>query len=131
VFNTNPVASQNLVETPVPRINGQLERFVFYVDNNNALVVTANMQQLYLRYGAQETPYIYNPPDLCRIKNMEDYRYALPDGVYVLDFLSENPARDQVIMEGVTNLRFGNQFISTFNPNAAAKVHYVMETLFA
>jgi hypothetical protein len=131
VQNTNPVASQNVVETPIPRINGQLERLIFWVDNAGVLVSTANILQIYLRYGAQETPYIYNPPDFCRIKNMEDYRVALQDGVYVLDMLSENPRRDQIIMEGVTNLRLGIQFISTFVPAAAAKVHYAMETLFA
>ncbi len=114
VQNTNPVASQALVETPIPRINGQLERFIFYVDNNGVLVSTANILQIYLRYGAQETPYIFNPPDFLRIKNMEDYRVTLMDGVYVLDMLSENPRRDQIIMEGVTNLRLGIQFVSTF-----------------
>jgi hypothetical protein len=131
--NDNPVAGLGLVTTPLYRINGQLERLFFYEDNNNALVTigSANWLQAYLQYGGNQTPYTYNPLDFLRIKNNEDYRFALYDGIFCIDLVAENPARDQVLLEGVTNLRLVTQTVSTFTPNAAAKIHFIQETLFA
>lgn len=131
ISNNNPVAGLSETVTPLYRINGQLERLFFYIDNNNALVTTANFAQSRLVYGGSQTPLNYSPMDHLRIINNQDYRDILPDGYYVFDFVKDNPARDQILLEGVTNLRLVLDTVSTFTPNAAAKVHFVQETLFA
>jgi hypothetical protein len=131
IGNDNPVASQSLVTTNLIRINGQLERLLVYTDNNNALVITEDISNSSLVYGGSQSPYIFNPQDMLQVRNMIDYKRALEDGVYCLDLVNENPARDQLLLEGVTNLRWLMAYEGDFTPNAAAKVHFVQETLFA
>lgn len=129
--NDNPVANQSTVTTNLIRINGQLERLLFYMDNNNALALTANYASGSLTYGGSQTPYQFNPMQMLQVRNNIDYKKILEDGVFVLDLVNENPARDQILLEGVTNLRLITALAATFTPNAAAKMHFVQETLFA
>lgn len=131
IANDNPVAGMGTVTTEVYRINGQMERLIYYCDNNNALVTTANYARHRLVYGGSQTPLDFNPPDQLRILNNEWYRLALPDGVYSLDMIAENPQRDQILLEGITNLRLVTDYAGGFVPNAAARMHFVQETLFA
>jgi len=153
IRNTNPVASSNLVTTFLYRNNANMERFFWYTDNNpgagaaaNVIpVATSNYANASLLYGANETPYAYNPLSFLKYQNNVDYRLSnatgrqigssaiggLADGMFCLDFAAENPQRDQVILEGVTNLRLVTQYASTFTPNASAQVVAVQETLFA
>lgn len=131
ISNNNAVAGLGEVVTPLYRINGQLERLIFYCDNNNALVTQANMVQARLMYGGSTTPQNYSPMDFLTITNNQDCRDALPAGTWVIDLVKDNPARDQILLEGVTNLRLVTDFKSGFSPNAAAKIHFVQETLFA
>jgi hypothetical protein len=131
ISNNNPVAGLSETTTQLYRVNGQLERLFFYIDNNNALVSTANIAQARLVYGGSQTPINYQPMDHLKVINNQDYRVQLPDGVYCIDLVKDNPARDQILLEGVTNLRLVLDTVTTFTPNAAAKVHFVQETLFA
>ena len=64
-----------------------------------------------------------------RFRNNRDYRVIFPDGHYCLDFVADNPARDLVLLEGVTNLRLRTQY--TAAPTGGSFVHFVQETLFA
>jgi hypothetical protein len=134
VSNDNAVASQTTLDTQLFRINGQLERLFYYtVDLSTAttpaLVVTATYSQTQLIYGSNQNPYTFNPMNFQRFRNNRDYRVVFTNGLYCLDFVSDNPARDLVLLEGVTNLRLRTQY--TAAPTGGSYVHFVQETLFA
>lgn len=134
VSNDNAVASQTTLDTQLFRINGQLERLFFETwDLTTAaapvLVTNAHYTQTQLIYGSNQNPYTFNPMTMQKFRNQRDYRVAFPDGQYVLDFVADNPARDLVLLEGVTNLRLRTQY-STI-PTGGSFVHFVQETLFA
>jgi hypothetical protein len=154
VANDNAVASQTTLDTQLFRINGQMERLFFYtVDKSTtaiAIVPTSDYDQTQLIYGSNQTPYTFNPQDFLDFRANRDYRLPLgsvlnglnsalwtppysgvvvPDGLYCLDFVADNPARDQVLLEGVTNLRLRTQYTSA--PTGGSYVHFVQETLFA
>lgn len=131
IANNNPVASQSTVTTELYRSNANLERLFYYTDDTNRLVTTAQHTSSDLVYGAKEQPYTWNPQDFKRIEDNANNRIILPDGSYVLDLTADNPARDQVILEGVTNLRLETSYIGGQPATAGAKVHWVQETLFA
>ena len=132
VANDNAVAQQAVLDTQLFRIQGQLERLIFRTFDPvvpAVFVPTASYNFSQLLYGANQAPYTFNPQSMLRIRNNQDYRIALQDGIYVMDMVSDNPARDQVLLEGVTNLRLRNSYAVV--PGAAAVVHTVQETLFA
>lgn len=134
VSNDNAVASQTTLETQLFRVNGQLERLFFYtVDKSTAaqpiFTLTATYVQAQLLYGSNTTPYTFNPMKQLQYRNNLDNRVAYTDGMYALDFINENPVRDQVLLEGVTNLRLRTQYSSA--PTGGSYVHFVQETLFA
>ena len=154
VANDNAVASQAILDTALFRINGQMERLFFYtVDKTTAnpqIVANANYVQTQLIYGSNQTPYTFNPQDFLPIRNNRDYRVPLdsalnglnsalftppftgvpvPSGMYCLDFIADNAVRDQVLLEGVTNLRLRTQYVAA--PTGGSYVHFVQETLFA
>ncbi|MGH2612659.1 MAG: hypothetical protein ACRDFB_06365 [Rhabdochlamydiaceae bacterium] len=131
ISNDVPVASQSTVTTNLYRTNADLYRLFYLTDNNNVLVSTADTTNAQLMYGASEVPYAFNPALFNKVWNNETVRLNLGnDGEFVLDFSAENPSRDKVILEGVTNLRLQTQY-SGVTWNAAAYVHTVQETLFA
>jgi len=155
VANDNAVSSQTTLDTQLFRINGQMERLFYYtIDRSTAthsdIVPTADYDQTQLIYGSNQNPYTFLPQDFLDFRNNRDYRLPLasvlnsansglwvppystvpvPDGVYCLDFVADNPARDQVLLEGVTNLRLRTQYGSA--PTGGSYVHFVQETLFA
>lgn len=132
VGNENAVGAQTQIDTQLYRIQGQLERLIFRqqdVSTAAAFYATNNYNYCQLLYGANQTPYTFNPMAMLRDRNNQDYREVLPDGVFVLDFVVENPARDQVLLEGVTNLRLRTNYVVA--PAATASLHFVQETLFA
>jgi hypothetical protein len=132
IGNNNPVASQSTVTTELYRSNANLERLFIYTDDTNTLTITSNYSSgSSLVYGAAEQPYGWNPQDFKRIEDNANNRVILQDGLYVLDLTADNPARDQVILEGVTNLRMLTNYVGGQPATAGAKVHWVQETLFA
>lgn len=134
VSNDNAVASQTTLDTQLFRINGQLERLIFYtVDLSTAAApafsITTAYTQAQLIYGSNQNPYTFNPMGMQRFRNNRDYRVVYPDGTFCLDFVADNPARDLVLLEGVTNLRLRTQYVAA--PTGGSFVHFVQETLFA
>lgn len=141
--NDNAVASQTVLDTYLIRINGQLERLMFYtVDLSTAAQPIFSLYATYsliqLIYGANTTPYTFNPGILLKLRNDMDYRSPVGfdanhtagiNGLFILDLISENPARDNILLEGVTNLRLRTQYSSA--PTGGSKLHFVQETLFA
>lgn len=154
VANDNAVSSQTSLDTQLFRINGQMERLFFYtVDKTTAvpgIVPDADYDRAQLIYGSNQQPYTFDPITMLGWRNNRDYRVPLasildgansglwvppftgvpiPSGVYCLDFVADNSARDQVLLEGVTNLRLRTDFSSA--PTGGSYVHFVQETLFA
>lgn len=132
IANNNPIASQSSVTTELYRSNANLERLFFYTDDANTIGTTTGYYSgIQLLYGAAEQPYGWTPPDFKRIEDNANNRVIMSDGSYVLDLTADNPARDQVILEGVTNLRLITNYLAGKPVNASSKVHWVQETLFA
>lgn len=134
VANDNAVASQTTLDTQLFRINGQMERLFYYtVDKSSANIIyslPSTYTQSQLIYGSNQNPYTFNPMTFQLWRNNRDYRLNLPNiGVFCLDFVADNPARDTVLLEGVTNLRLRTQYGSA--PTGGSYVHFVQETLFA
>src|ERR1035437_5041784 len=134
VSNDNAVASQTTLDTQLFRINGQLERLFFYtVDLTTAdepgLVTTATYTQAQLIYGSNQNPYTFLPMQMLQFRNSRDYRSLYTDGIFCIDFVADNPARDLVLLEGVTNLRLRTVYGTP--PTGGSYVHFVQETLFA
>jgi uncharacterized membrane protein len=148
VANDTAVASQSVLETQLFRINGQLERLFFYtVDKSTANIAftqTSTYNSAQVLYGSNQTPYSWNPMTLKKLIDNYNYRQPLGaaltsqgnspaasavDGVYCLDLVADNPARDQVLLEGVTNLRLRTTYVAA--PTGGSYVHTVQETLFA
>jgi hypothetical protein len=63
------------------------------------------IDQIAINYGLTNTPLIYNPASLLASKNNDDYGGVLPYDTYVIDTLIHNPARDAILLQGVTNLQ--------------------------
>jgi len=133
VANDNAIASQTTLDTQLFRINGQMERLIWYSVNtstaNIAFTPTANYVQSQMIYGSNQMPYNFSPQNFLRARNNKDYRVVFPDGQYCIDFVADNPARDQVLLEGITNLRLRTQYNPA--PTGGSYVHFVQETLFA
>jgi hypothetical protein len=154
VSNDNAVASQSILDTPLFRINGQLERLFYYtVDKSGArpqITPTATYILSQLIYGSNQTPYTFNPQTFMDVRNNRDYRIPMnsvvnglnsalwtppfsglvvPSGLYCLDFVADNAVRDTVLLEGVTNLRLRTQYSAA--PGGGSYVHFTQETLFA
>jgi hypothetical protein len=132
VGNDNANGAVTIQNTNLYRIQGQLERLIFRLFDPAApttFVPTANYNQVQLIYGSNQTPYTFNPVTQLRVRNNIDYRVVLQDGIYVMDFVVENPARDQVLLEGVTNLRLYTELAAA--PGVGTNIHFVQETLFA
>ncbi len=128
----NAIGAQTQGVTALPRQNGQLERLIFWTDDSTTsptLLTTSKYSYARLTYGSKKSPYDYEVPLQLRAVNNRDYRNALPDGILVLDFIKENPRRDVVLLQGVTNLRLETGYATA--PGAGTFVYWVMETLFA
>jgi hypothetical protein len=66
---------------------------------------SALIDQIQINYGLTSTPLIYNPASLLAAKNNDEYGAVLPYDTYCIDTLVENPARDAILLQGVTNLQ--------------------------
>lgn len=132
VGNDNAIGAQTQMDTNLYRIQGQLERLFWYQQDAQAsatFYAASSYNYAQLLYGANQTPYTFNPLSMLQVRNNIDYREALPTGIFVMDFVAENPQRDQVLLEGVTNLRLRTNYVAA--PAATASLHFVQETLFA
>lgn len=99
---------------PVQRTAGILQRLFLRAEMAtigpflSALPGTATsalIDQIQINYGLTQTPRIWNPASLLAAKNNDDYGAVLPYDTYVLDTLVENPARDAILLQGITNLQ--------------------------
>ena len=135
-FDT-PFTNTGEVLAPLIRTAGQLERlFVRTFGATNApltglpgTAAAATLDAIRLQYGGGiRKPLVYPKSSLLAINN-QHYGAPLPYDSYAFDFIRENPLRDAVYMQGVTELGV----VPTINPavavGAGAVVHTVQEML--
>lgn len=134
ISNNAAIGAQTTADTQLYRIQGQLERLIWRQQDAQASTTfwpSASYIQAALIYGSNQTPYTFQPIDHLRVRNTIDARSTLPDGIYAIDAIAENAARDQILLEGVTNLRLHTTYPAAGGPAATASLHFVQETLFA
>ncbi len=125
------------VRTALIRSSGQLSRLFLSVKDAThsrlqALPSAADadsIDQVRLEYGAGQRPLVYNPAATLLSVNNQHYGAVLPYDYLAFDFVRENPPRDVILMQGVTELAV----VPTVNAAAtitAGVVRAVQETLF-
>ncbi len=135
---TTPLANNGLSRIPLIRSNGQLSRLIMsgHAAPGNRLSPAANAaltkkwDSVALTYGGNQHPYDFNPIELQLALNNQHYGSTPPYDRLVLDLVRENPVRDILLLQGVTELAVEPRVNSgvTIQPGAAFRV--VQETLF-
>lgn len=138
-FNAVDYPIVNVGETRVPLIRsaGQLSRLFLSgkVSSNNRLSGAANaastkkLEALRLEYGGNQRPYTFDPIELQLALNNQHYGAPAPYDRIVLDFVRENPVRDIVLMQGVTELAVVPRIGTGVTPSGAS-FRVAQETLF-
>ncbi|MFA5711813.1 hypothetical protein [Mycolicibacterium sp.] len=132
-----PFTSVGEVRTPLIRSAGTLMRLLVSAQRaaNNPLsalpaATSANkITDLRLEYGGNRRPYVFSPSSTLLAINNQHYGAPVPYDRMVLDFVRENPLRDRVLMQGVTELAA----VPTIGSGVSVtdgRVRLVQETLF-
>lgn len=137
VSETVPWTNVGDVDTKLLRTSGQLMRIFQsgYYDANAPLSAlpgtadTALIDTFRLRYGVKSTPYQWNPASTLATANARDYRGPVPYNRLVMDQMLHNPARDMILLEGVTNLRTTTTVDSSVTPSAGAATMTAVEEI--
>lgn len=122
---------------PLIRSSGQLARLLYsgrYAASGRlsaaaGAAATRKIDQLRIEYGGNQRPYVFNPATSLLSINNNHYGLPLPYDYLALDLVRENPPRDAIHLQGVTELKtvitVGSGVTVT-----AGKHHLVQETLF-
>lgn len=139
VFNKVPLPLLGTGEQPIPvqRTAGVLQRLFVRAELTptsflSALPGTADtalIDRIALNYGMTETPKDFNPASVLVGINAEDYGSPLPYDTLVFDTLKRNPARDAILLQGVTDLQTKLYVDSGVAVPAGAKVNLFEEIL--
>lgn len=138
-FNAVDFPVTNVGENRVPLIRsaGQLGRLFIsgIAATNNRLsalpsaAASKKLEALRIEYGGNQRPYTWDPAGQLLALNNQHYGAPAPYDRLVVDLLKENPPRDIILMQGVTELaavpRIGSGVTLT-----GASVRLVQETLF-
>lgn len=109
-----PLNGTGIQPAPVQRTAGVLQRLFLrselaaigpFLAALPSTAASGLIDQIQLNYGLTNTPLIYNPASLLASKNSDDYGAVLPFDTYVIDTLVNNPSRDAILLQGVTNLQ--------------------------
>ena len=124
------------------RGNGQLDRLLLQYASADPRTDTSadawyradpdldEIDSVRIEYGNAQRPLDYNPAGFLLSENIQDYADRLPYGYVVMDFLSENPPRDIIQMQGVTDLTVVTNINAAAGaPAAGAHVRAVQEML--
>lgn len=126
------------VAVPMIRSAGQLHRLMatVHASSTNRLIphinaaATERLTALRLQYGGNKRPLDYTPITTLQAQANNWYGSIPPYDAMVLDLIRENPQRDILLMQGVTEL----QLIPTVGSGVTVSgglVHMVQQTLFA
>jgi hypothetical protein len=132
-----PFTANGGVETDLIRSEGQLSRLLVSARSSatnrlSALPASASskkINQLRIEYGAGERPMVFDPAAALLSLNNQHYGTLVPYDRLVLDQLRENPIRDAILLQGVTELRVVLD-VSSGVTVTAGKVRTVQETLY-
>jgi hypothetical protein len=131
-------SSTGAVEVPMVRSAGQLHRLIATVRSTAtkrlvpSVTAAANsrVDAARLVYGGNKRPLDYDPISDLMAQANNWYGSIPPYDAIVLDLVRENPQRDLLLLQGVTELKF----VPTVNAAVSVgggTVHMVQQTLFA
>lgn len=132
-----PITNTGEARVPLIRSAGQLGRLFISGEAaaNNRLSALPNaastkkLEALRIEYGGNQRPFTWDPASQLLALNNQHYGAPAPYDRLVMDLLKENPPRDIILMQGVTELaavpRIGAGVTLT-----GASVRLVQETLF-
>lgn len=137
VSETVPWTNTGQVDTPLLRTAGQLMRIFqsgYYGPNTplSALPGTATsalIDQFALAYGVRSVPYLWDPASGLASQNAKAYRGPVPYNRLVMDQMLHNPARDMVLLQGVTNLRTQTTVDSAVTPTVGSATMTAVEEI--
>ena len=139
VFNKIPVPLLGTGEQPiaVQRTAGVLQRLFLRAELTTTsflsalpgTATTALIDRVALNYGMTETPKDFSPAGVLVTLNAEDYGAPLPYDTLVFDTLKRNPARDAILLQGVTDLQVKLYPDSGVTVPAGARVNLFEEIL--
>jgi len=132
-----PWTNTGEVSTSLLRTTGQLMRLFtsgYYATNSPLSAIpgtpdTDKIDRWYLRYGAKSEPFEFNPASVLAVRNGRDYRSIVPGNRLVLDLMLSNPARDMVMLQGVTNLRVDQVVDSGVTPTVGQATMRAVEEI--
>lgn len=90
---------------------------------------TSRIDEYRIRYGVKSTPYEWNPASVLSQRNAKDYRSPVPYNRLVVDQMLHNPARDMMVLEGVTNLRTVTTVDSSVTPTVGEATMRAVEEI--
>lgn len=138
-FNAVNLPFSNLgeVRTPLIRSAGQLARLFMSASSaaNNRLsalpnaAATKKLDRLRIEYGGNQRPFDFNPAHTLLSLNGQHYGAPAPYDRLVLDLVKENPPRDVIFMQGVTELA-AVPVVGSGVAVTAGVVRVVQETLY-
>ncbi len=133
----NPFTNTGDTYAPLIRSEGQLSRLLVRVEKDPHEPLSADpgtamadkIDRIRLQYGGNQQPLDFQPAGLLQVENNQWYGNPLPYDFLCLDFIRENPIRDALMLQGVTDL----QLITTINSSVtvgAGQTFLAQETLF-
>lgn len=133
-----PINSVGDVRVPLIRQAGQLAR-LFVAARSSATnrlsalpsaAATKKIDKLTLEYGGNQRPLVYDPAATLLAENNQYYHAPVPYDRLVIDTVRENPARDAIVLQGLTELAVVPAINSAVVIGAPAEVRIVQETLY-
>lgn len=119
------------------RSAGQLHRLLVQIEKAPGSLLSADpgtaaaskIDNIRLEYGGNVRPYDYTPASLLQSINNRYYGDVLPYDVLAFDFVRENPIRDIILLQSVTELAV-TPTINSAVTVTAGRVYPLLETLF-
>lgn len=135
--NDTPFANVGEVKAGIIRSAGQLVRALVSVRSSatNRLSAAPNaatsklIDKIRLEYGGNQKPLVYDPAATLLAINNQHYGSSAPYDRLILDFIRENPQRDVIYMQGVTELNVVPTVDAAVTVSAG-QVRVVQETLY-
>lgn len=132
-----PIAGTGRQPAPVQRTAGILQRLFLRSSLSRTSFLAALpstptsslIDRIVLNYGLTNNPLDFNPASVLAMENNDWYGSPLPYDTYAIDTLRQNPARDAILLQGVTNLQAVMYIDPAVTVAAGAQTHVVEEIL--
>lgn len=132
-----PITGTGRQPAPVQRTAGILQRLFLrsslsrtsFLAALPSTPTSALIDRITLNYGLTNNPLDFNPASVLAMDNNDFYGSPLPYDTYAIDTLRQNPARDAILLQGVTNMQALIYVDPAVAVIAGAKTHVVEEIL--